>query len=67
MRASGKQATGLWGPWIQTDTMNWNGDYTLDYNFEASFYGAFGSNHADLTNSYYETVLAGVFFDLRFE
>ena len=22
---AGKQATGLWGNWIQTDDMNWNG------------------------------------------
>ena len=29
MNRPGKQATGLWGPWIQTDEMNWNGDYTL--------------------------------------
>jgi hypothetical protein len=27
---AGKQATGLWGPWIQSDEMNWSGDYTLD-------------------------------------
>jgi hypothetical protein len=31
MNRAGKQATGLWGPWIQSDDMNWNGDYTLDY------------------------------------
>ena len=37
---AGKQAAGLWGPWIQSDTMNWNGDYTLDYNFQSEYYGA---------------------------
>ena len=25
MNRAGKQATGLWGPWIQSDDMNWNG------------------------------------------
>ena len=24
MNRAGKQATGLWGPWIQSDTMNWS-------------------------------------------
>jgi hypothetical protein len=28
MNRAGKQATGLWGPWIQTDDMNWSGDYS---------------------------------------
>ena len=28
MNRAGKQATGLWGPWIQSDDMNWNGGKT---------------------------------------
>jgi len=32
---------GLFGPFSSWDVNGWNGDYTLDYNFEATFYGAF--------------------------
>jgi hypothetical protein len=31
---AGRMAPGLWGPWITTDTPGWNGDYTLNYNFQ---------------------------------
>ena len=60
MNREGKQATGLWGPWIQADNMNWNGDYTLDYNFQAQHYGAFSSNHPELARSYYDVILKAV-------
>lgn len=53
---AGKQATGLWGPWIQTDTMNWNGDYTLDYNFQSEYYGAFSSNHPELVDNFFPVI-----------
>ena len=36
------------GPWVNWDVNGWNGDYTLDYNFEATFYGVYGSNHPEL-------------------
>lgn len=29
---------GLYGPWVTKDNPAWGGDYTLDYNYEASFY-----------------------------
>ena len=32
----GKMAPGLWGPWITTDSAGWNGDYTLNYNFQGA-------------------------------
>ena len=53
---AGKQATGLWGPWIQADTMNWNGDYTLDYNFQSEYYGAFSSNHPELVDNFFPVI-----------
>ena len=29
--------SGLYGPWVSADNPAWNGDYTLDYNQEASY------------------------------
>jgi hypothetical protein len=48
------------GPWIQADDMGWNGDYTLDYNFQSEYYGVFSSNHAELAENYYPVILAAV-------
>lgn len=39
--AASAMAPALWGPWITTDTPGWNGDYTLNYNFQAIYYGVF--------------------------
>lgn len=39
---------GLYGPWATQDGPNWHGDYTLDYNYQAPYFGAGGANHADL-------------------
>ena len=55
--APGKPASGLWGPFIQTDTMNWNGDYTLDYNFQSTYYGAFSSNRPSLVDNYFPVII----------
>ena len=33
---------GLYGPWGTDDNMRWHSDYTLDYNYEATFYGVHG-------------------------
>ncbi len=53
---SGEAAPGLWGVWVMTDP-NWNGDYTLNYNYEVPFYAAFPTNHVDLADAYDEPVL----------
>eukprot|EP00118_Oscarella_pearsei_P004347 m.18432 g.18432 ORF g.18432 m.18432 type:complete len:780 (+) comp27660_c0_seq1:15-2354(+) len=53
----GKVAPGLWGPWVTTDSAGWHGDYTLNYNFQAPFYGVYSSNHIDLAWSQYQPLL----------
>lgn len=45
-------APGLYGVWATTDGCYWNGDYTLDYNQESTFFGAFSTNHAEQFASY---------------
>jgi pimeloyl-ACP methyl ester carboxylesterase len=54
---AGKVAPGLWGNWLTTDTPNWHGDFHLNYNFQAPYYLAYGSNHADLSLPFYQAVL----------
>ena len=56
----GGTAPGLWGPFITTDASLWHGDYTLNYNMEAPFYGAFSSNHVDLLLPYMKEIRAAV-------
>jgi hypothetical protein len=53
---AGKVAPGLWGNWITTDHPNWHGDFHLNYNFQAPFYIAYSSNHADLTAPFYQAL-----------
>jgi hypothetical protein len=48
---------GLYGVWATSDSCSWNGDYTLDYNAEATFFGAFASNHGAQAQSYYDYLL----------
>jgi alpha-L-fucosidase 2 len=53
---SGEAAPGLWGVWVMTDP-NWNGDYTLNYNYEVPFYAAFPTNHVSLADAYDKPVV----------
>jgi alpha-L-fucosidase 2 len=46
-----EEPPGLWGNWIQMDPM-WNGDYTLNYNYESPFYATFPTNHVELSAAY---------------
>ena len=48
---AGEAAPGLWGNWVMKAPA-WNGDYTLNYNYEAPFYLAFPTNHLELADSY---------------
>ncbi|GAB3976409.1 hypothetical protein GCM10029978_063210 [Actinoallomurus acanthiterrae] len=54
---TGSNAPGLWGNWITTDTAAWHGDYHLNYNVEAPYYGAFSSNRPELADPYIQTIL----------
>ncbi|HTA88577.1 MAG TPA: hypothetical protein VK745_03345 [Polyangiaceae bacterium] len=53
---TGEAAPGLWGNWVMKDPA-WNGDYTLNYNYEAPFYAAFPTNHVELANNYDKAVI----------
>jgi len=54
----GNVAPGLWGNWITSTNMGWQGDYTLDYNYQAPFWAAFPTNHVDLADPYDAPILA---------
>ena len=40
----GETAPGLYGVWTNNDRMKWQGDYHLNYNFQAPYYGSYSSN-----------------------
>jgi hypothetical protein len=52
----GKVAPGLWGNWLTTDTPDWQGDFHLNYNFQAPFYMVYASNHADVSLPFYQAI-----------
>ncbi|RZU66735.1 hypothetical protein EV379_3101 [Microterricola gilva] len=45
----GELAPGLFGIWHTTDNPSWSGDYHLNYNFIATFYGTNSSNRPELS------------------
>lgn len=53
---AGKVAPGLWGCWV-TLFAQWQGDYHLNYNFQAPYYIVYSSNHADLSLPFYQAIL----------
>jgi alpha-L-fucosidase 2 len=53
----GNIAPGLWGNFITTPNMGWNGDYTLDYNYEAPYWAAYPTNHVALAKNYDQALL----------
>ena len=53
---AGKVAPGLWGNWITGDRPAWHGDFHLNYNFEAPFYGLYSANHAESTLPFYDAM-----------
>ena len=55
----GKVAPGLWGCWV-TLFAQWQGDYHLNYNFQAPYYIPYSSNHADLSVPFYQAILESV-------
>ncbi|MFZ4397976.1 MAG: glycosyl hydrolase family 95 catalytic domain-containing protein, partial [Kiritimatiellia bacterium] len=53
---AGKVAPGLFGNWITTDKPCWHGDFHLNYNFQAPFYGVYAANHAELSLPFYQAI-----------
>jgi hypothetical protein len=53
-------APGLGGPFVTSDNSGWNGDYTLDYNYEATYYGAYASGHPELAQLYWQPIIDGM-------
>jgi len=49
---AGKFAPGLFGNWITTNHPNWNGDYHLNYNYQAPWWGVFSSNRVSLADPF---------------
>lgn len=48
---------GLFGPWITTDAPGWMGDYHLNYNHMAPFYGLYSSNHIEQADPYHAPLM----------
>lgn len=55
---TGNVAPGLWGNWITSPYPAWQGDYTLDYNYQAPFWAAYPTNHVSLADPYDAPLLA---------
>ena len=49
---------GLFGLWVTDDDPRWAGDYHLNYNYQASFYGLYSSNHIEQASTYHAPILA---------
>jgi hypothetical protein len=43
---------GLFANWVTTDRPNWAGDYHLNYNYQAPWWGLYSSNKIELTEGY---------------
>jgi len=48
---------GLFGSWITVDHPAWHGDYHLNYNYQAPFYGLYSSNHIQQASVYHAPIL----------
>lgn len=53
----GEVAPGLWGNFITVDGPGWRGDFHLNYNYEAPFWGLYSSNHTEQTGCYDQPLL----------
>lgn len=47
----------IFGTWITKEIPNWNGDYHLNYNYMAPYYGLYSSNHLGAASSYEQPLL----------
>jgi len=53
---AGKVAPGLFGNWITVADPAWHGDFHLNYNFQAPFYGLYAANHLETTLPFYDAM-----------
>jgi alpha-L-fucosidase 2 len=53
----GSVPPGLAGPWHLNGPICWSNKYTLDYNFEAVWWGVYSSNRPELALPYYDVIL----------
>jgi hypothetical protein len=49
---------GLFGLWVTDDDPRWAGDYHLNYNYQAPFYGLYSSDHIEQADTYDAPILA---------
>ncbi|HAX96731.1 MAG TPA: hypothetical protein DCY35_09485 [Prolixibacteraceae bacterium] len=47
----------IFGNWITTDNPLWGGDYHLNYNHQAPYYGLYSSNHIEQADPYHAPVI----------
>ncbi|MCP4644440.1 MAG: hypothetical protein GY851_28615 [bacterium] len=47
----------IFGGWITTDKPAWHGDYHLNYNHMAPYYGLYSSNHIEQADVYHDPIL----------
>ncbi|MDO8686106.1 MAG: hypothetical protein Q7J78_05485 [Clostridiales bacterium] len=52
----GSVVPGLFGPWTWEDFPDWGNDCHWDYNMQATIWGAYSSNHLELTAAYNDEV-----------
>lgn len=50
----------IFGTWITRERPNWNGDYHLNYNHMAPYYGLYSSNRIEQADPYYMPLLASI-------
>jgi|GEM_PF-259609 len=48
----------IFGPWLNAEHPAWEGDYHLNYNYQAPFYGLYSSNHLAEAGGYHSPILA---------
>ena len=53
---------GLFGTWITKEPPSWMGDYHLNYNYQAPFYGLYSSNRLEQAEPYDAPLLASIPF-----
>ncbi len=49
---------GLFGNWLMSDEPYWAGDYHLNYDYQAAWWGAYSSNHVELSDVYDPPLMA---------